>query len=308
MIASVILPVYNEEKYIRRCLDSLLVQSQKGLEIIVIDDGSIDNTRRLVGEYAHTHTHVRLITQEHGGPGAARNKGAHTAKGKVLLFLDADMYFAPTFVEKLVQPILDGKAVGTTGGWQELGNPESLIARMRYNEMVKARDKRVATGTQSPTSVFRAIDKQFFLNAEGFNTSSDYFDDNSIAEKTGKKPMPVEAPGWYHNYAQTLEEVFADSTWGARSRMKFAGPASTGSYYLSGLILFLLVQPTLFLFFWPWILLAYALPLVILGVKGVLEFGDMRAAYLYPLFLLSRFAGVCNGVLQYFVLPHKKGK
>lgn len=307
-IASVILPVYNEERYLPRCIESLLAQSQPGMEVIVVDDGSTDRTVEIVLGFQKKNKDVILIQQEHAGPGVARNNAAKTARGKILLFLDADMYFDRDFVKRLLEPILAGKAEGTTGVWQQLGNPESLVARMRYAGIKRGREKMIAQGVRPQTKVFRAIDKQFFLSEGGFDTSSDYFDDSSISDKTGVLPLQVDAPGWHHNFAETLREVFADSSWGARSRIKFAGMYSAGSLYLLALLVFLLLQPALFSFFGALPLLIYFIALVLVGLKGVLEFKDVRALWLYPAFLLARFLGVCNGVLQHLLNPGKKGK
>lgn len=90
---SVILPVYNGAAYIRQCLDSLLAQSLKEIEIICINDGSTDDTLAILKEYSKRDARIRIIDQENAGAGAARNKGIEIAEGKYLSFLDADDYF-----------------------------------------------------------------------------------------------------------------------------------------------------------------------------------------------------------------------
>ena len=88
-LISVIVPAYNAEGYIENCVDSILSQVYDNIEVIIIDDGSTDNTREVCKKYDND-KRVTLITTENGGPGKARNKGIDTAKGEWILFVDSD--------------------------------------------------------------------------------------------------------------------------------------------------------------------------------------------------------------------------
>lgn len=99
IFVSVILPVYNAEKYLRECLDSLACQTLHEAEFICIDDGSTDNSRNILAEYAMRDSRFRLVVQENSGAGAARNAGIDLAKGEYLSFLDADDFFEPEMLE-----------------------------------------------------------------------------------------------------------------------------------------------------------------------------------------------------------------
>lgn len=88
--ASIILPVYNVEKYLPRCLDSLLNQTLNELEFICIDDGSTDKSLDILRRYARKDSRFIIVTQENQGSGVARNKGLQLAKGKYIAFLDPD--------------------------------------------------------------------------------------------------------------------------------------------------------------------------------------------------------------------------
>ncbi len=92
---SVIIPAYNAERYISDCLDSLLVRDEIHSEIIVVDDGSTDNTLNILREYEAKDSRVKVYTQENSGAGAARNNGMKYATGEYLAFLDADDFFDP---------------------------------------------------------------------------------------------------------------------------------------------------------------------------------------------------------------------
>lgn len=87
---SVIIPVYNSEKYLKECLDSLVNQTFKDFEIICINDGSTDNSKKLLEEYANKDDRINVYSQENQGVGAARNYGMTLAKGKYINFLDSD--------------------------------------------------------------------------------------------------------------------------------------------------------------------------------------------------------------------------
>jgi len=101
-LASVIIPAYNAERFLRQAVESALAQSYPNLEVIVIDDGSTDGTRRLADELANADARVRVFTQENAGVGAARNRGIAEARGKYVAPLDADDFWYP---EKLSRQI-----------------------------------------------------------------------------------------------------------------------------------------------------------------------------------------------------------
>ena len=93
---SVIVPAYNVEKYLRRCLDSLVYQTYPYLEILVIDDGSTDGTRGIIEEYVSRFAgKVFLYAQENAGQAAARNNGISYATGDYIGFVDADDFVSP---------------------------------------------------------------------------------------------------------------------------------------------------------------------------------------------------------------------
>ncbi len=97
---SVIIPVYNAEKYLAQTLDSVLSQSLRDIEVICVDDGSSDRSLEILHEYEKKDNRVIVISQENGGAGKARNTGLEVAKGEYLSFLDADDFFDPDMLSK----------------------------------------------------------------------------------------------------------------------------------------------------------------------------------------------------------------
>lgn len=99
-VISVIIPVYNVEKYIRQCVDSVLEQSYKDFELILVDDGSPDNSPAICDEYAQKDTRVSVIHQKNLGVSAARNNGIRLAKGEWITFVDSDDWVCSDYLEK----------------------------------------------------------------------------------------------------------------------------------------------------------------------------------------------------------------
>ena len=104
---SIIVPVYNSEKYLRRCLDSLQNQSFKDIEIIIVNDGSTDNSQQIIDEYCNDRRIV-CYNQKNSGQAAARNFGLHNANGDFILFVDSDDYVELDFCEKMYFTIIKG--------------------------------------------------------------------------------------------------------------------------------------------------------------------------------------------------------
>ncbi len=101
MKVSIIVPVYNVEKYLKRCLDSLISQTLKDIEIICVNDGSKDNSDKILEEYARKDSRIIIINQENQGISVARNNGMDIAKGKYVGFVDSDDWVDSDFFEKL---------------------------------------------------------------------------------------------------------------------------------------------------------------------------------------------------------------
>ena len=100
-LISVIIPVYKVEKYINRCIDSVINQTYKNLEIILVDDGSPDNCPKICDDYAKKDERIKVIHKENGGLSDARNKGIQQATGKYIGFVDSDDYIDIKMYETL---------------------------------------------------------------------------------------------------------------------------------------------------------------------------------------------------------------
>lgn len=102
-VVSVIIPVYNNEAFVERCIRSVMEQTYKELEIIVINDGSKDRSLDTLSRLAAEDSRIRLLNQENAGVAAARNRGLDTATGEYLTFVDGDDYISPEYIRNLYE-------------------------------------------------------------------------------------------------------------------------------------------------------------------------------------------------------------
>ena len=98
---SVVVPLYNVEKYLEGCIESIIKQTLKNIEIILVDDGSTDNSLKILKKYQSLDNRIKILYQKNQGAGVARNAGMEVAVGEYLMFLDADDVYEATFVEKM---------------------------------------------------------------------------------------------------------------------------------------------------------------------------------------------------------------
>jgi len=123
---SVIIPVFNSPLLIRKCLESLLPQDWPDYEVIVVDDGSTDETPEEVLKYD-----VRLIRNEHRGISAARNKAVKSARGDIILGLDADLQVPRDLIKRMIAPLANEKT-GVTMAWWDVANADNLVAALIF--------------------------------------------------------------------------------------------------------------------------------------------------------------------------------
>ena len=109
-LVSIIIPVYNVEEYLRECVDSVINQTYKNLEIILVDDGSTDSSGRICDEYAATDNRITVIHQKNAGQSSARNNGLSIATGKYIYFPDSDDYIEINSIEKLIEKTVSDNA------------------------------------------------------------------------------------------------------------------------------------------------------------------------------------------------------
>jgi len=211
MIVSVVIPTYNEEEEIEECLKSLKNQSYKKFEVIIVDDGSTDDTVKIVQKYK-----VKVLKQNHGGPGSARNLGAKFAKGEILIFIDADMHFEKDYFKNLIEPIIrDENIIGTTHDYEIATNTENKWSHL-WGKV------RVSKEEAKNVKIFRAIRRNKFFELEGFDPKYGYADDQTFWFKHGIKPIIAKDTTCYHKNPETLDGTYKQARWiGASWKERF---------------------------------------------------------------------------------------
>ena len=227
---SVIIPVFNEDKVLRECLESLCYQTYKSFEVIAVDDGSNDKTSRILSDLRFKKNRtpcdkdLRILKQDHKGAGSARNLGAKSAKGRILVFVDADMTFDKGFLEKLIAPIMQnlpsqdlGEVKGTFSKEELVSNWNNVWARCwNINEGWEER-RRHPKNYPDHQPVFRAILKSEFDRVGSF-TPGGYDDDWSLSKKLGYEATAAPGAIFYHKNPESLSEIFTHAKWvGKRS-------------------------------------------------------------------------------------------
>lgn len=102
-LVSVIVPVYNVEKYMRKCIDSIINQTYTNLEIILVDDGALDRSGEICDEYAQIDPRIKVLHKKNGGLASARNAGIKIATGEYISYIDSDDWVETEFIEMLLR-------------------------------------------------------------------------------------------------------------------------------------------------------------------------------------------------------------
>ena len=145
-VVTVVIPVYNVEAYLRECLDSVIGQTRRGIEIVCINDGSTDGSGEILADYARRDSRIHVMEQPNTGQSAARNRGMAMARGRYLYFLDSDDFIDPAALDILVREAekdeldilyFDGKTVfDPSVAGKDYSRYESYYARAReYGEV-----------------------------------------------------------------------------------------------------------------------------------------------------------------------------
>lgn len=136
VLISVIIPVYNVEKYIRRCLDSICNQTYEMLDIILIDDGSKDSSGRICDEYKMKDERIQVIHKENAGLGMARNTGLEYAKGQYIAFVDSDDFVSEDYIMQMYSQLMKEEADTCYAGYYEYYSDKYIVEKpIRYNDI-----------------------------------------------------------------------------------------------------------------------------------------------------------------------------
>jgi len=115
-LVSVIVPIYNTEKFLNQCVNSILAQTYKNIEVILVDDGSTDNSNHICNGYALLDSRIKVIKQQNKGAASARNAGLSVALGEYIAFIDSDDWVEDRYIDDLVSPMLNDEEIDISIG------------------------------------------------------------------------------------------------------------------------------------------------------------------------------------------------
>lgn len=207
---SILVPIYNTEKYLLRCFNSITDQTIKSYEVILVDDGSTDNSARICIEMTKKDSRFRYFNKENSGLGSVRNMGISLAKSDYILFLDSDDYLDPNLIEHNLRILQTEKSDSIVFGYTKI-----LIDNTSANYIVSLPPKIIQeNSTHSISSYIRILDagcgfsvwnqifdKKFIVNNgltfPQFKRGADMF---FLLDYYSKKPKIITNPQSYYNY------------------------------------------------------------------------------------------------------------
>lgn len=161
---SVIVPVYNAETYLRKCVSSILQQTYRDLEVILVNDGSIDSSGRIAQEIADEDARVKVINQVNQGVSSARNAGLRIAAGKYIGFVDADDLIEPTMYEILISELIDRQADLACCGYQTVfANGKADVHDLQGLDSVMDRNTFIMHLFDAPRTISQSACNKLFL-------------------------------------------------------------------------------------------------------------------------------------------------
>ena len=197
---SIIVPIYNTEKYLKACLDSIINQTYQNLEIILIDDGSTDNSGKIIDDYAKKDKRIKAIHQKNAGQSAARNRGLKEASGEYISFIDSDDKVDRNFIKYLIAPYQESDTSITVCGrhYEMLHQKYRKTVFVSYIRPRKKHESKKAYILYLLTidgRMYSAIDKIFRANIAKkikFNESINFSEDtNYVLDYLKKSPGEI---------------------------------------------------------------------------------------------------------------------
>lgn len=180
-VVTVTVPVYNTSKYLRKCLDSLAAQTLKDIEIIVVDDGSTDNSGAICDEYGSRYSNFKIIHQENGGLAAARQTGLEAASGEYIIVCDSDDWVEPDMYERLYKAAKDTDAdIVMCGYVAEYSDGRSVPVQKWFKHLDFEGHMKELFGTGYNNSWIRLVRRSLFTDnnivyERGINLGEDWF-------------------------------------------------------------------------------------------------------------------------------------
>lgn len=218
-LVSLIITTYNKEKYIKRCLQSVVDQNNDFLQVIIVDDGSKDETRKICSKFSNENNNFELYIQKNSGVSSARNKGLSHALGVYVMFLDGDDYLAKSYIEEVFSKINSDFLVT---GYATVDKGIETFNRLREREIVGSKDIEdyVFSGKTFPffSVVWAKIFKNSIIKENNLTFSFQSYGEDTIFVmqylKYVKKLQLSDLTGYYNVIIEdTLSRKKIDNMW-----------------------------------------------------------------------------------------------
>ncbi len=215
---SIVIPVYNVERFLHKCLDTLEAQTYRNFEIIAVNDGSPDKCPEILREFEKKYENITVLDQENQGMSAARNAGMAVARGKYLCFVDSDDYVAPTYLEELYNAVTQNEAdIACCYYYYHFVNSDLLYKYPFRCEGVYSRGQaltKLLHDTQIQSLVWNKIYRRSLFTENNITFPSMAFEDMATANRVfahAQKVVVVNKALYYYNQqnASTLATINA---------------------------------------------------------------------------------------------------
>lgn len=211
MLVSIIVPVYKVEKYLNECVNSLVNQTYRELDIILVDDGSPDLCPKMCDDWEKKDSRVRVIHKSNGGLSDARNVGIDFAKGEYISFVDSDDFVAPTYIEKLLNVIVANPDCSISccsclqfenGVFKPIFNSNWIFSNIRFIESNEYAEKMLLMNSQHTAwgKIFKATILQTIRFRKGYNNEDILFALDFYPQVEREKIRCVEIPDTLYYY------------------------------------------------------------------------------------------------------------
>jgi glycosyltransferase involved in cell wall biosynthesis len=207
-LISVIVPIYKVEQWLPQCIDSILAQTHKNLEIILVDDGSPDESGKICDDYAKKDSRVRVIHKKNGGQSTARNAALDVANGEYIGFVDGDDWIEPSMYEVLISHLKEYNAQIVQCGCYIWNNGQVQKDLECRQQILMSSDEVLDSLSSSSslkeinTSVCNKLFSKDVINKTRFSPVRAYEDDEFVYRTVGASEKILFIPSWQYNYNQ----------------------------------------------------------------------------------------------------------
>ena len=182
-LISVIIPIYNCEKYLSECIESVINQTYKNIEILLVNDGSIDNSQKLCEKYAKADLRIKLFNKNNGGPSSARNVGLNHSTGEYIAFVDSDDVLDHRYIEILYELIKINHADISSCGYDTILPNGEIIQCQQFDQEVFGPKIGDINRSHYPYTVWHLLFKSKLIGNTRFDENVYYLEDLKFVDE-----------------------------------------------------------------------------------------------------------------------------